>query len=245
MSNEVIKLDKISAIQGTVGASIPHTQAWLNSVQVLYPGSRIITTWTKEDGSIPPVGEFWYGNKNGTLLGKSFIAIPITFRDHALQMKGSEVTLESYKRLPQRADEFSPFPVNASQEEKDFHAIEIAPKQDGKFLNRWGNDVLLWIPQLKVFATLYLHSANRSCTDGYANNLGKFCKLKVYTPPSAQQTYYLMECRPVADISTLDPAKEIWVPTDEAMVEEVTKFKNPSPRNSNNNMGTGIDGRPR
>lgn len=246
MSKLPMNLNAINAIQGTAGENVPPAAQWTQGIQIVYNNSTILDDWDeKVDGPKPAVGEFWLGQKNGKPLGKVFVAVPIAIRDHALQTKGGETTAESFNGCKCCASTQRSTSPPTNEEEKIFHSIASAPKQQDKKLNRWGSDVLLWIPEHKLFAQIFLHSTNRQCIGAYQANFGKFCKIKSYTPPSSQYTWYLAECRPVMDVSTLDPQKETFLPTEEATVEEVTKFKNPTPRGEGRTNSSGVDGRPR
>jgi hypothetical protein len=252
MSNLPVNLDKFSEIPGTVGSALPPAQLWTPTLQIIYGLSQLLKNWTAEDGPKPEPGDFWLGQKNGTNLGKSFITIPIAHRDHALSrnLKSGEVLGESYNGCPQCMSEEKVSTPHSpeTEEQKVFHQIANDPKQvntpKGTILNNWGSDVLLWIPKLKTFTTMFLHSTNRQCIKTqYVPNEGKFCKVRAYSPPSSQFTWYLAECREVKDVSTLDPSTETFLPTETAMFDEVTKFKNPAPRIKEE--ATGVDGRPR
>src|SRR3990167_4304048 len=245
MSNLPTVFNKLNEIQVTAkDAELPTTQ-WTPNTQIIYSSSTILEGWdVKEDGPMPVIGEFWMGQKNGKSLGKSFVAVPCARRLHALQTKGGEVTAESFDRAggDEGMDKFSP-PKFENEDQRTFHKIESAPKQEGKFMNRWGYDVLLWVPSVKSFTTIFLHSTNRTCAKAYKDNIGQFCRVKSYSPPSSQYTWYLAECRRVEDLTMLDPSRETFIPSDDALTEEVTKFKNPVSRTAASN--TGVDGRPR
>ena len=255
MSNlPVVTITQLNEIQGTTGASLPPPTAWTPTIQIVYATSELLKGWdNKEDGPKPEPGEFWMGQKNGKNLHKSFVAVPLSFRDHALQTGPAGVTAESFSRFV-KGHPTDPMPVSATPDQQVFNRIESGPKSEkikdgtGKekdHLNRWGNDVLLWIPEHKCFAQIFLHSTNRQCVSAYVENLGKFVRVRSFSPPSAQYTWYLAECRPIADVSTLDPAKETFLPSNDASLEEVTKFKNPKNRNEQGATPTGVDGRPR
>ena len=252
MSNLPINVSKVNEIQGTAGSALPPAPKWTPSIQIIYGSlSTLLKGWNaEEDGVKPDSGDFWMGQKNGQNLGKSFIAIPIAHRDHALSRKASEVLEESYSGCPQcMSDEKISTPHSPqTEEQKAFHNVATAPKQvnhpKGNILNNWGSDILLWVPMVKSFGILFLHSTNRQCVKNYVENEGKFCKVRAFSPPSAQYVWYLAECREVKDVSTLDPSSETFLPPESWMIEEVTKFKNPAPRNKEEEAA-GVDGRPR
>lgn len=258
MTNLPVNLNAINKVEGTVGQALPPAQQWTPAIQIIYGSlSTLLKGWNEaEDGKKPDSGEFWMGQKNGTNLGKAFIAVPIAHRDHALSRntKGGEILEESFSGCPQCMSEQKISVPHSPQteEQKVFHNVASAAKQinlpnnKGTILNNWGSDVLLWVPKVKSFATIFLHSTNRQCVKQYVDNEGKFVKVRSYSPPSAQFTWYLAEARPVADVSTLDPSSETFLPAESAMVDEVTKFRNPSPRSKDDQTNnSGVDGRPR
>lgn len=240
MSNLPAKINiDDSGIVGTTTENSPAEKPFLPRLQILYANSDVISTWdANNDVPKPQPGTFWLGPPGGETLGTSFIGIPCAIRDHALQLKNGEVSLESFRRS-------SGTTPPKDKDESIFNQIENAPKQQDKKINRWGYDALIWIPAAKSFAIIFLHSTARPVGKDCRTHKGQFCRFRVYTPPSNNYVWYIPEITPIKQIDQLDPSKDTFLPQDNLLQQELVKFKNPVARGEGRENETGVDGRPR
>ena len=241
MTNAVMNLDDGSNVPSTVSNESSTESVFAPRLQLVNKQSKVMDNWKAEDGPAPKPGEYTLGKQ---VLGKPVVAIPITYRDHALQTKNfSEVSLESYKAPPKGM-------APKDKDEEIFARIANAKKTENpdpktQLTNMWGKDVLFWLPQQQKWAIMFFHSTARPASQDAYNNRGKLCLLKSDFIETKSFSWWT----PVVQVSPApsDP-KEVdllrhSLPSTEALNDERTKFYNPIPNGEGRESV--VDGRPR
>lgn len=224
-NNPLVKLEQ--SVPSTISNNTSTDPLFTTRLQLLQNLSTVITGWKAEENQgieKPEPGEFWIGPPGGQSMGRDFQAICISWRDHALQLRGGDTSFESYQSPPKGVP-----PKNADEE--IFIKISSQPKttKDGKIqvTNMWGKDVLFWIPSLSKFAVMFFHSTARPAAANAFAARGKLLTLHSQFVETQSFSWYTPEIQVYA--KTIEPGS-IALPRDADLKEEMTKFLNPIPR---------------
>ena len=242
------------ATVGTATNNIDAKTPFTARLQLLHGPSKVRVDWNKDQGPKPDEGCFWVGPPGGAFMGLQFIAVPLAWRDHALQTKGETVMLESYNapglgQLPKTPDE------------DVFVAIKTAAANkknqvDKTLQNRVGKDVLLWIPAQKQadprwpgitsggkFAIYYLAGTAVPEADNFRANFGRLVTVKSHEVNGKSFSWFVPEVTMHGD-GSIDPT---MLPDMAAAQDELTKFANPIAKGEAmpKPAAEGVDGRAR
>lgn len=215
-------------VPSSVSNEVSTEPLFTTRLQIVHPNSKVLVEWDSDDRP-PSPGDLWLGPPGGTNLGSSVAASPLAQRDHALQLNGSEVALESFKRS---ATGSPPKDVD----EEIFRKIEASPKDPtGKRMNHVGKDILFYLPEWKTFTILFFKGTARP----------QAAMARQYFPSDKSKNF--KKCRITSQmvqgrgtqrwwipVVTLDGdglfAAEDNLPTPKQLMEELTKFLNPLPK---------------
>ena len=223
-----------------VSDNVSTDQPFTPRIQLIHSTSKIIKEWNNADGKRPEAGEFLLGPPGQKLIGRTLNAVSLMWRDHALQVKGNEVTLESF-------DCPKPGHPAKNQDQEIFNKI-IASKRSGdkKVQNRVGKDVLFWLPDYGVYAIYFFaNTATKEAGNCVIKvegqpKFGRFCIFTSYeTPPSSSGFQWWLpeiENEMIPDGTVLPPQDQV--------IKEIQAFVSPSPKGEGR-TSEGVDGRPR
>lgn len=229
MTNQVTKIDDIP---GTVTVSRPQSSPFTPRVQMLFTTSQVMTQWNKERGGKPDEGDFWLTPQNVNL-GTKFYFVPCGIRDHALQTDRTGVTKESFN--------------TSDPEFQECVAIRASNKKVEGAFTYVGQDALLWLPTMKLFAVYFFSNNAARVVEGFykdekTNAFG--CLHILHSGQYFSKRFNKMNKTPevqrVTEVVVGDAANN---PTPEELREEIMKFRNPIVRNAT--PVPGVDGHPR
>lgn len=224
-NNPLVKLEQ--SVPSTVSNNTSTDALFTTRLQLLQNLSQVITGWKAEENqgvTKPEPGEFWMGPPGGQSMGRDFQAICISWRDHALQLKGGETRFESYQAPPKGVP-------SKNVDEEIFSKISSLPKSqmEGKvqITNMWGKDVLFWVPTVSKFAIMFFHSTARpSAANAFAAR-GKLLTLHSQFVETQSFSWYTPEIQVYS--KAVDPGS-VALPSEANVKDEMTKFLNPIPR---------------
>lgn len=212
-------------------------------LQIISGQSKVKVDWNKDKGEPPVDGTIWFGPPGGKDLGIEIIVIPIAVRDHALQMKAGNVSLESFKAPPK---------IRPPQgiDEEIFRKIENNLKSKTKgIINYTGNDVLFWViasityrEPIEKFGIFFFRNTAIPEVANCKLNFGKICRLFSDKIVTANFTWYnpYIEClkSPKGEIPNYS------IPDEFKLKEELERFWNPTPQGEGREV-VDPEGRPR
>ena len=239
--------DSINALIGAqevpISNNLPVDSPFTTRLQLVHDTSKVRKEWKAENGPKPEAGDFLVGPPGAKLIGREFDALSIFWRDHALQTRGDEVTLESFDCPPRG------MPPKTSDQEVFRRIEEMKRSGDKKFQSRIGKDLMLWIPAEQKIVVYFLantaaREAGNACIFNKETKTYKF-GFHVHfksreTPPSSNGYQWWL---PEIEIIGL-PTAEMLPPT-EVLKDEFQKFIQPTPKGAGRVDNSGVDGRPR
>ena len=242
MDNESINA-LIGAQEVPISNNLPVDSLFTTRLQLIHDTSKVRKEWKAENGPKPEAGDFLVGPPGAKLIGREFDAVSIFWRDHALQTRADEVTMESFD-CPVRGMP----PKNQDQE--IFRMIEASKRSgDKKVQSRIGKDLMLWIPsEQKIVVYFLANTASREAVNAcvYDKEAKKY-KFGYHvhfksreTPPSSSGYQWWL---PEIEVVGLPTAE--MLPPQEILEDEFKKFIQPVPKGSGRVDNSGVDGRPR